>query len=303
MTSARQIAARTLAVDGVTLRVLAALREQGLDPILLKGPSFAAWLYAASTPRAYTDTDLLIPPAWEARATSILSDLGFTNVADMPGPVPHSKTWRNTRWRAEVDLHIRLPLTDAQADTWTCLQSHTEVLRLGNTDVTVLDSPAKAFHVVIHALQNSLSSDRTNADLLRALSTAPDPVWLEAADIARQLGGSDAFAVGLSGLPEGRALAARLGIWPSDRVPLTVRLLARGSAGSGAPALDHLSYLSSWRQRWAFILTKVFPPQQYVRAIQVNGRSCHWLTSYVRYWFRLATKAPRAIQSWRSARR
>lgn len=52
----------TLAIDSLTVQVVTALRAGGLEPILLKGRSFATWLYAEGEHRFYGDCDVLVAP-------------------------------------------------------------------------------------------------------------------------------------------------------------------------------------------------------------------------------------------------
>lgn len=69
--------AQTLAIDAVTCSVVQALRRVDIEPILLKGPSFAAWLYLDGGVRTYSDTDLLIDPAVAEAANEVLKSLGY----------------------------------------------------------------------------------------------------------------------------------------------------------------------------------------------------------------------------------
>ncbi|MEO6714059.1 MAG: nucleotidyltransferase family protein, partial [Mycobacteriales bacterium] len=62
LTSSQIAAASTLAVDRLTADVVRALRAEGVEPILLKGPSFARLLYSSSELRPYVDADLLVAP-------------------------------------------------------------------------------------------------------------------------------------------------------------------------------------------------------------------------------------------------
>ncbi len=296
--------ARTMAVDAVTVRVVTAFRSASIEPVVLKGPSFAAWLYGEGRLRSYVDTDLLIPPAAESAASQVLRRLGYLPETAMPGPVPHATTWRHRDGGVEVDLHTRLPLTSADAETWSCLKQHTEALALGGATVSVLDEPGKALHVVIHALQNSLSSDRTTADLTTALSVAPDEVWRDAAHLAAQLGAQGAFAAGLAASPPGVALCRRIGVHPAQPLPVTIQLLAHGAVSSGAPALAHFSQLVGWRARLAFAGRKMLPPPSYVRSLSTFGGppSSKTMPSYAFYWLRLLRKAPGAVRAWRAVR-
>ncbi len=70
--------AGSLAADGWCAEVVAALRLRGVEPVLLKGPVMAAWLYPGSPGvRDYGDVDLLIDPASRKAAGVVLSAAGF----------------------------------------------------------------------------------------------------------------------------------------------------------------------------------------------------------------------------------
>lgn len=305
MNAAGRVAlARTMAADATTVRTVTALRNAGIDPILLKGPSFAAWLYGANSPRTYVDSDLLIPPASIDKASRVLSGLGYVPMTEMPDQAPHSTTWLPTAGGADVDLHTRLPLTDESVDSIARLEPHTTAMQLGGIVVTVLDDPAKAVHVVIHAVQDSLANPGPNHDLLRALRIAPDTVWAEAAHLANQLGAADAFAVGLSAFPEGRALCGRIGLDPSPSVRASIMMIAEGSVGSGAGALEHLSALRGWQPRLRFVVMKLVPPKSYVDAMHADtgAHRARTLRNYTHYWLRSLRKVPGAVRVWNSTR-
>ncbi len=112
-------AATTLAVDAVASEATQALRVAHVPSILLKGRSFADWLYEPGEPRHYRDCDLLVSPDDFKQAGSVLSDLGFRCWA--PG-LP----W--IRGPVEVDLHDSLIGIGAdEAHALSELRSHSEV--------------------------------------------------------------------------------------------------------------------------------------------------------------------------------
>ena len=69
--------ALALAVDAVTAEVVTALRDAGIRPLLLKGPSIAGWLYGDGAARPYGDSDLLVSPGSYRPAENALRALGF----------------------------------------------------------------------------------------------------------------------------------------------------------------------------------------------------------------------------------
>jgi len=297
------IAAKTLAVDAAMLRVVHAFRLAGIEPILLKGQSFAAWLYDPGT-RSYSDVDLIVDPRREDDAGRVLQTLGYTPEPQRPGLPVHATTWIQPEWSVEVDLHIRLPLTTDASVCWRELSQHTESLRIGAETITVLDEAARSMHVVIHALHNSSKSISANTDLDRALAVVSDDVWKQAAYLAWRLGAKDAFAVCLALHPAGSQLCHRLAIAPPVPVPVPIRLLVEGRSSSGAAALHDLTQLTGLWSRLLFVGSKIFASKRYVRRSDPLAESAvpSLPLLYVRYWLRLARKAPGAIRAWRGMR-
>ena len=74
---------RTVWVDWCTARVVRALRDRGVRPLLLKGPAVATWLYAENPRvRAYTDVDLLVAPTDRETAEAVLAELEGVNLLE-----------------------------------------------------------------------------------------------------------------------------------------------------------------------------------------------------------------------------
>lgn len=296
----QDVAAQTMAIDAVTVSVVKALRERDIEPILLKGPSFASWLYGDGIPRPYNDTDLLIDSGVADSADAILTGLGYEALPNPPGPRPAATTWLKRGAAGSVDLHTGIWLFYETADAWRRLQAHTQPFLLDDLRVTVLDDVAKTVHVVTHALQGQFKEAGRNADLERAIQLVPEDTWRSAAALAAELGANDAFAVGLSGLAPGRALARRIGVVPSRSIPLRVRLLAEGEAESGASALDDLYRLAGWRTRAVYVARKLFPSADYVAL--TGHHSSRPIVNYARYWRRILLKAPHALHVWHADR-
>jgi len=100
LSAAISAAAHSLAVDQVTAEVVTALRARAIEPVLLKGPSFADWLYPDGLLRPYVDSDLLVAPAQQDAAAETLRSLGFTDgmaAAAAPERDDHSRTFHRRR--------------------------------------------------------------------------------------------------------------------------------------------------------------------------------------------------------------
>lgn len=89
----------------IATEAVAALAVAGIPVALLKGISYAGWLYADPGERPMTDVDLLVPLADHARAVELLGRLDYRHVG--PGsqrhPTHHAMTLK--RPHASVDLH------------------------------------------------------------------------------------------------------------------------------------------------------------------------------------------------------
>ncbi len=300
MKQMREVAAQTLAVDAVTMQVVKALREGGVDPILLKGPSFASWLYGNRMPRPYIDTDLLIDPKTSGIAGTALRNLGYEPLPSPPGPRPAATTWLKQGSAGSVDLHTGIWLFDETADAWERLQKHTQPMLLAGLAVTVLDDVAKTVHVVTHALQHEFKEAGPNCDLELALRLVPEDTWRAASAFAAEVGAYDAFAWTLSTWPSAQAMAQRVGVERPASPSARIRLLTAGVSGTGAGTFHQLGELSRWRDRVSFVMGKVFPPSSFVESLGplTGSRSSRPAVNYARYWRRILRKAPRALRVW-----
>jgi Uncharacterised nucleotidyltransferase len=194
--------ARRLTLEGTAARVVRAMREAGVRPILLKGPTLSD-LYDGA--RQYSDIDLLVAPETTRTAEGALSELGFILRDDDP----HSRIW----WREGVDVDLHSTLVGVQASSarlWEVLGAETEVHIIGGERVEVLSRPARTLHVVLHAAQHGLQEPKPREDLRRALERVPEDAWTEAARLALALDAQAAFWTGLSMEPAGRELSSTL---------------------------------------------------------------------------------------------
>ena len=299
-------ATQTLAVDAQTARVVRALRAAGVEPILLKGPSIASWLYRDGEPRPYSDTDLLVDERRVARAQLVLTGLGYAPRPELPGSRHPATDWCSSEGAALVDLHHRIWGWGEGRTVWAELQPHCRTMRVGGVPVRALDNVANAVHVATHALQPTLFAHwarKGQVDLQRALAQVSDDVWARAAELAARAGAADAFATSLHTHAAGRALCARLGIdLPASPAPEVASALA-GTAHSGAAALAELLGSPSHAERAGMLRHRLLPPLAYARSVlppRAGPRGP--VTTYLRYWFRLARKSPAAARAWRASR-
>jgi Uncharacterised nucleotidyltransferase len=302
-------AALVLRVDSVTREVVTAMRDAGIRTVLLKGPSTAAWLYGGNAARPYGDSDLLVAPGAYPQAGHVLRELGFSPVVDLWHS--GSQEWLRSSDASCVDLHRSLIGVLASPQTvWDELASETETLGVGGIEVEVLRIPARALHVALHAAQHGEEAGRPREDLTRALRSADERVWRQAADLARRIDAVSAFAAGLRLDPAGELLAERLELSGGPLPSVALR------AGPGIPvaiALESLARERSLRARARLSLRSLVPSPLYMRRwsamhmtrwpTAVRGRPLGLAVAYLWRPIWILLRLPKAISAWRRARR
>ena len=189
----------------------ATLSDAGIRSVVLKGPSIGRWLYDTTQERSYGDSDLLVAPGDVPAAEKVIISLGYRRLSEtLTGDRPREALyWMRSNDGAALDLHQTLPGVEVSPETaWLLLSGETEVLTLRGVEVEVLNQPARALHLALHAADHGFTSDRPLKELALALGTLPEDLWREAADMAVPLEATAAFAAGLRLLPEGAELAA-----------------------------------------------------------------------------------------------
>ena len=126
--------ASSLRIDVLAAQTKAEFDARGIDAILLKGPSFARWLYEGGPARLYTDVDFLVSPHdWEA-AREMLIELGyeaeFTHFEHPQMGTVTSEGWM--RGDDHIDLHCTLWGMGADpALVWDVLERTAEPMAIG----------------------------------------------------------------------------------------------------------------------------------------------------------------------------
>ena len=294
-----------LAVDRATAEAVVALRDAGVPSIVLKGPSFDAWLYDPGEPRLYGDIDLLIPARDEQRAGPALEALGYRRRSERePEAVAeHATVWVRPADRMHVDLHRTLGGVEATGvDPWEVLAVGTESMQVGGMEVEILSEPARALHVALHAALPGPNSRKTLFDLSRALERLPAATWRAAAELAARLRAEGAFEGGLRRLPAGAELADTLDLSPGRSVEAA---LLAGSAPYSAWTLDRLSKARGIRAKLRIVVPRLFPKPEFMRVWYPLARRgpAGLALAYLRRFAWLFTAAPRALAAWLRARR
>src|SRR4051794_28240694 len=219
-----QAGMRNLLIDRVTVEVSRALDAANVPNLLLKGPAIASWLYDRTGVRAYGDSDLLTPHECWDTAIGILQKLGFTHdIENMEHPGMESTAsdpwYRNSD---NVDLHSTFYGVGAELRKTCALLASTAVpIEVAGTTIQTLGLPARTMHVALHAAQHQ--DGKAVYDLQRALARLDEGLWRDAADVAARLDALPAFAGGLKLLPEGEALAKRLGVSDARSILMDLR--------------------------------------------------------------------------------
>ena len=296
------VAAANLRVDAVTVETFTAFREAGVPAILLKGPSVAHWL-GADVVRAYGDCDLLVPPTHAEAAEGLLAGLGFEGLDPSDWWTRGAWMWRRNHDGAQVDLHYGLAGADAGGERiFAVLAAHTTSLQRARTEVTILDRPATAFVLALHAAHHGRAEAKPLRDLDLAVERFEPAVWSAAASLAATLEATPAFATGLRLLAAGAGLADDLAL-PSGR-PVTVALAAASAPGQ-AFVLDHLAQRRGARAKAVFLARRLVPPAVWMRTCYPLARRGRLGLAAAHVW-RLASAPARlavGVAAWRRARR
>ncbi len=264
---AARAAAANLRVDHAAASVLQAFEAAGVRSVLLKGASIARWLYAGGEPRAYIDVDLLVAPPDLEAARDVLASLGYVpslDAAAMPEWwQEHATGWLNAEDNAIVDLHRTLQGVGADPDrAWAILTERTDRLAVAGFAAPVLPIPGRALYLVLHAAHHGPWAG-PQRDLELALAHVDDDTWRQAAALAEALDATPAFASGLSLLPDGAALASRLGLATDASIELALR---RNGARPQAVTMDRLARAPGAGRRLTIVARKLFPPPTFMRS-------------------------------------
>jgi hypothetical protein len=304
-----------LDVKGADIRQ--ALRAAGVRTVLLKGAAFARLLYPDPGLRGYTDVDLLVDPDVVGRAERVLADRGFRRF-DEEAPVrqtdpavgeavgaqgaSHSVAWARDRDSFVVDLHDSLPQVGVPEDVvWQQITRHLDVLDIGGLPTEILDRPATALLVALHAAHHGPNWPSATRDLAGAVETFEIGCWEAARDLAVTLRAEIPMGVGLGLCAGGRAIAHRLSLRTE---PSSAHLLLWAGAPWSASVIEALTGQPDLRTKATLIRRILWPTPAALRrgsALARRGRP-GLLAAYVLRLFQLARRLPAALLSRQGTR-
>jgi hypothetical protein len=304
------LVALRLRIDSLTAEIVTAMRAEGIEPILLKGPVIARWLYAERpAERLYGDCDLLVSPADVERARELLRRRGF-EVREHPligGDGHHARTYVRPRDGAAVDLHHTLHgmQTVAREKVWAMASRHTETMVLAGVSLTIPDAALRTLNVALHPEPEDRAASSAWRDLERALRRVGEEDWRAALAIARELGIEAELAARLCRTEAGAALAARLAIESGG--PSRYELLGAVSDGRAPRAvisLDNLRARTGAAARLRYATAKLLPPAEQLRRESALARrgAAGLAASRIARAARVAAQLPGALIAYRRAR-
>ncbi len=294
---------RSLAIDQVAGQVVEVLAEHGIRSVLLKGASFARWLYDDGQLRTYGDVDLLVAPEQVQHAGLVLVELGYTQrcAGGAEGEqADHAINW-DKPGSPTIDLHRTLSgrIGVSPEHSWSVVSSCTTPAVIGGRPAQILTLPALAVHVVLHAEEGVR---KTMDDLGRALARLEVAQWECALEIAHRLGAVAAFGAGLRLLPEGEAVAAALSLPTTLSVDLVLQV---SSTQALAHPFERLVSTPGLKAKFVVVLRELVPTPSFIREWFPRAKRGHrWMVAA--YLYRLVwvpLHAPQGLRAWLRARR
>jgi hypothetical protein len=315
---ARLSAAGTFRLDVKGAEVRAALEQAGVRTVLLKGPAFARLLYGPARSRDYMDVDLLVDPARLERAEEVLLELRFYRV-DPEVPVrqtdasvgsavgvqgaSHAAPWLRESDNLVVDLHDTLPQCGAPASVvWEALGEHLVTEEIGGSATTILDPPASALLVALHAAHHGPDWQGPAArDLAAALEQLDFDCWLAARELAVSLNADEALGAGLGTSESGREMAERLSLRGEAS---TARRLQWAGAPWSASVLDSLLSQHGIRRRATILARLLWPSSDALRRGSMLARrgTLGLLAAHALRPLQLLSSVPAALRALRHSR-
>lgn len=306
--SPAEIAATRLRLGVSTIQITSQLELAGIQSLVLKGPSFARWLYDDANDRSFVDVDLLVDPTRVAEAGEALERLGFRPPPpDLPGNRPRVASAFIRPDGCAIDLHKTIFGVGVESSrAWEILWRHAEPFDLYGASIRVLDERGRTVHVTLHAAQSGPAEQQPIRDLSLALEKVPFSVWREAARLAVELNATSGFATGLRLLPQGHVMAQRLGISTARSIESELTSVSLPDLElSFAMGFEWLANREGFASKLRYILNKAFPPRAWIRGWWPGAHRSpvHLAVAYPMRWIWLTRHLPAGYRAWRRAKR
>jgi hypothetical protein len=301
---------RRAEIDRAAVAVLDRFEGAGVRSLLLKGPVLARLLYEGA-PRDYFDIDLLVGPPHLAEAREALTGLGYRWGYEVRGiddvaRVVHAELWaqRGEYGPLWVDLHKRLAGCRAPDEVvWAALWGRRRSIEFAGRETTVPAEEGLAFHLALHAAQEGPDEPKPIGDLARGIERWAPDVWRDAAELAEEVQGVEAFSAGLHLLPAGARLADLLELPGTPRLDWEIR--NRQQRPRGAFHVQAIARAGGLRERAELLRRSLLPTRDWiVFEYRWAGRSrAHLFAGYARHLLRSPLWALRALLFELRARR
>jgi hypothetical protein len=288
-----------LKLDSAAADILARLDRAGIPAVLLKGSALAERLYDQAEVRPQDDIDLLVPAGAAPSAAEVLRAEGFAYAADDD----YAQDWIRAVDGVTVDVHVSFLGVGVPPETvWGVLSQRTTSVSLGGSDLTVFDDAALALHVALHAAQHGPRARKALDDLRRAADRIPATAWAEAARLAAALDAVPALSAGLRLVPEGAAIADRLGLPVSSVAEVMLRASSPPPTTLG---VQRLLATRGVRRKLHFLAEELAPSPTFMRAVYPVAQQGRLglAASYAWRPFWLLWHAGPAVRAWRRAER
>lgn len=274
--------ARRAAADGLlnlvfvreAERLVAALRAEGIDVLVLKGAGLMMQVYGDLAVRQSRDLDLLVSPRDAVRAGAICEAAGYVRGSPPPGTSGvQMDQW--LRWRKDfiyqrdgaslvLELHFRPVVNPLLAPGLDLQEGRREVALPGGRTLPAPAGPALYAYLCLHGALCAWFRMKWLADIMALTATLSDAevTALHEAAVARGAGRASGQALLLAEAVFGRPLPPGLGAtlrrdprvrWLARfafRVMTDPREPERVPLRSSAIHLSHLLLAGTWRARW-----------------------------------------------------
>jgi Uncharacterised nucleotidyltransferase len=259
-------------------RVLSALADHCVTPVLLKGAHLAFALYPSPDRRPRLDTDLLIKESDRETVRRCLESLGYVPGTTVTGDVAFAQyqVWRidESGARHTIDVHWRVANPKAFADRLThdeLLRDAVPVSRLGSNAFG--PSPVHALLVAcLHRTAHHGTSTRLVwlFDIHLLANQLSERAWVDLANLSRDRGLAAVVASGLEAASERigtvipTVITDRLRADAADTEADVLAFLS-GPRPQMQVAVSDWKRIRSWRARVRFAREHLFPAPRYMR--------------------------------------